>query len=266
MGQHGKHWPLVKLAVCLWLVLAGSTHADCRQALALGLDVSGSVDAREYRLQLDGLAGALQNSDVRAALLSMPNAPVSLAVYEWSGPQDQHLIVGWTAITSQNVLDDFTARLFSSERIASDPSTAIGSSIIYGISLLGQKSECWTRTLDLSGDGPSNSGPRPRDVKGGAQKDQITVNALVIGIDSTRAESDENSQIELLTSYFEAEVIRGPAAFAEQAIGFDHFKSTMVRKLLRELQGLTVSQLRIRPNRYSEFDRPNTAPSGATTY
>jgi len=235
---------LVRLAALLFLFCSGAALADCRQALALGLDVSGSVDKREYRLQLDGLAGALQNVDVRAALLSMPSAPVALAVYEWSGPADQHLIIGWTTIDSQKTLDVFTTRLFASSRIATDPSTAIGSSMIYGAALLAQKPDCWTRTLDLSGDGPSNSGPRPRDVAGNAQFAQITINALVIGIDNTRAESDENSQIELLTQYFESEVIHGAGAFAEQAIGFDRFQTTMVRKLLRELQGLTVSQLR----------------------
>ena len=235
---------MVRLAAVFYLLLVGAAQADCRQALALGLDVSGSVDAREYRMQLDGLAGALQNNEVRATLFSIPNAPVALAVYEWSGPADQHLIVGWAEITSQKTLDHFTARLFASKRKATDPSTAIGSSMIYGAALLAQRSDCWTRTLDLSGDGPSNSGPRPRDVTGDAALGQITVNALVIGIDDTRTKSDQLSQMQLLTDYFESEVIRGPAAFTEQALGFDHFKSTMVRKLLRELQGLTVSQLR----------------------
>ncbi|MCK4712170.1 MAG: DUF1194 domain-containing protein [Marinosulfonomonas sp.] len=235
---------MVRLAALFYLLFVSIAQADCRQALALGLDVSGSVDAREYRLQLDGLAGALQNADVRAALMSMPNAPATLAVYEWSGPADQHLIIGWTEITSQETLDHFTARLFSSERKATDPSTAIGSSMIYGAALLAQRSDCWTRTLDLSGDGPSNSGPRPRDVTGDAALGQITVNALVIGIDDSRTKGAQTAQIDVLTGYFESEVIRGPAAFTEQALGFDHFKGTMVRKLLRELQGLTVSQLR----------------------
>ena len=49
----------------LW---ASAGVAECRQALALGLDVSGSVDAREYRLQLDGVAGALDDPAVRAAV------------------------------------------------------------------------------------------------------------------------------------------------------------------------------------------------------
>ena len=64
----------------------GSTEAPCRQALALGLDVSGSVDGGEYRLQLDGLAAALREPAVIAAMLSVPSAPVHLAIFEWSEP------------------------------------------------------------------------------------------------------------------------------------------------------------------------------------
>lgn len=220
------------------MMAASVAQADCRQALALGLDVSGSVDRREYRVQLDGLAGALQNENVRAALLSMPNAPVTLAVYEWSGPADQHLIVNWTTIRNQNELDSFTARLLATRRKATDPSTAIGSSLIYGAALLSKQPKCWTHTLDLSGDGSSNSGPRPRDVAGETLLNQITVNALVISKDS-----GQTMQAKELAEYFESEVIRGTGAFTELALGFDDFQNAMVRKLLRELQGLTVSKL-----------------------
>ena len=44
----------------------------CRLALSLGLDVSSSVDAREYRLQTEGLAAALIAPEVRGAFLAAP--------------------------------------------------------------------------------------------------------------------------------------------------------------------------------------------------
>ncbi len=234
---------MVRIGAFLFLIAANPVLADCRQALALGLDVSGSVDQQEYRLQLDGLAGALQNENVRTALFSLPNAPVTLAVYEWSGPTDQHLIAGWTTITDQAVLNQFTARLFSTSRTAADPSTAIGSSMVFGAALLAKQPDCWTRTLDLSGDGPSNTGPRPRDIIDFAQLGPVTVNALVIGDNTAQSSNRQSTQIDDLVDYFESEVIHGPAAFVEQATGFDQFQTAMVRKLLRELQGLTISRL-----------------------
>lgn len=240
MGQHGEHRPLVKLTTFFYLIFVSALQADCRQALAIGLDVSGSVDGTEYRLQLDGLAGALQNSEVRAALLAMPSAPVALAVYEWSGPEDQHLVADWTVLQYQSDIDQFTAHLTKTNRTKATISTAIGSSMLFGATLLMRQPECWSHTLDLSGDGPSNYGPRPRDVKLHPMLTSITINALVIG----SGEADKSgSELKQLTDYYKSEVISGPAAFAEQAAGFNAFQARMVRKLLRELQGLTVSRM-----------------------
>lgn len=248
-------------------MFSSGLQADCRQALAIGLDVSGSVDAREYRLQLDGLAAALQDAEVRAALLAMPSAPVSLAVYEWSGPEDQHLIAGWTMISHQPVLDQFSARLLTTERTIGTPSTAIGSSMLYGASLLMQQPACWSHTLDLSGDGTSNSGPRPREVKTNRAVQDITINALVIGTTSLNAQTGPT---ERLTDYYKSEVIFGPAGFTEEAAGFENFKTTMVRKLLRELQGVNVSRLQPGAqsalSKYSGSDQSNTVPFGVGMY
>lgn len=232
---------MVKYAALIYLILASTLQAECRQALAIGLDVSGSVDSTEYRMQLDGLAGALQNAEVRAALLAMPSAPVALAVYEWSGPNDQHLIVDWTMLRNQIDLDHVTVRLIKTSRAKATISTAIGSSMLFGAGLLMRQPECWSHTLDLSGDGTNNYGPRPRDVKLHKTLARITINALVIGAGDA---STAGAELKQLTDFYESEVISGPAAFAEQANGFSNFQATMVRKLLRELQGLTVSQLR----------------------
>jgi len=73
------------MVLSLWAAVApglwiGPAWAGCRQALAMALDVSGSVDTREYHLQLDGLASALTDPDVQRAMLAQPGNPVYLAV------------------------------------------------------------------------------------------------------------------------------------------------------------------------------------------
>ena len=233
----------------LWLAalaltgLSGTAAADCRQALALGLDVSGSVDAREYRLQLGGLAQALEDAEVRDKLLAMPSAPVRLLVYEWSGPADQAVIVPWTEIDSAARLDDLIARLRATERRDASPGTALGVAMHQGARHLARQGDCWKRTLDISGDGTSNLGPRPRDVKDGLAAQGITVNALVIGIDGPSLGDVRQSDIGELTSYFRAEVIIGPDAFVQTALGFGDYARAMREKLIRELEGLVVSRL-----------------------
>ncbi|WP_112316987.1 DUF1194 domain-containing protein [Rhodovulum viride] len=232
--------------LCRVLVaLAGSAHApasagaaECRQALAIGLDVSGSVDAEEYRLQRDGLAAALIHPDVQAAFLQIPSAPVALAIYEWSGTLDQRLILPWTVIDSPAALAEASATLRRAGRRSAARTTAIGTALSWGAALLADRDQCWQATLDLTGDGSSNEGPRPAAVEIG----EVTVNALAIGIGSSLRLDQAETELDELVAYFEAEVIRGPGAFVEVASGFSDFEAAMERKLLRELQTMAVGQ------------------------
>lgn len=234
----------VMLAGMLGVGLAGGADAQeaCRQALALGLDVSGSVDAREYRLQMGGLAQALDRASVRAALLERPETPVELLIYEWSGPQDQLTLVPWTRITGAAALDAVIATLSGVERrVDATPGTALGVAMALGAQHLAERSDCWRRTLDISGDGKSNLGPRPRTVKPRLVPHGITINALVIGADDPDGGDVRQAEIAELSAYFKAEVILGPDAFVETALGFEGYAEAMEIKLLRELEGMVLS-------------------------
>ncbi len=201
-------------------------EAACRQALALGLDVSGSVDAAEYRVQLDGLANALNHPEVVAAFLALPDAPVSLAVFEWSGPDAQRVILPWRIVSGGADLQAAADALRAVRRVSMGPSTAIGAAKRFGAGMLSAQPECWRHVLDLSGDGESNTGPQPHAVRPSG----ITVNGLVIGAEPAP-----------LVGYFRAYVIQGPHAFVEQAHGFPDYEAAMIRKLKRELQIAVVS-------------------------
>ena len=227
---------MIRLAAVLTLLAAGAA-AECRQALALGLDVSGSVDAFEYRLQLDGLAAALNSPEVRARLLEPAGAPVRIAVYDWSGPDSQRLILPWTAVDGPEALATVIGTLRTTRRFAGQQSTALGVAMTYGLGLLGGQQDCWRRTLDISGDGPSNGGPRPQDLP--RDFGDITINGLVIG-GIASAGDDREHDLRQLGAYFEANVIRGPGAFVELALGYENYEAAMRRKLLRELAALAI--------------------------
>ena len=218
------------------------SQTTCRQALALGLDVSGSVDSLEYRLQLDGLALALGDPEVVDALLAQPSMPVQIAVYEWSDPGDERLILDWRPVNNLFDINEIQAVLHTTLRGNMGPSTGLGSALEKGFALLNQQPDCWTRTLDISGDGKGNTGRRPQDVAN--TPNGVTVNGLVIGIDDHGSGSNRNLQIGGLASYYTAYVIRGPNAFVETALGFDAYQDAMIRKLLRELQTVAIGQLR----------------------
>ena len=222
--------------------VANAQDGPCRLALALGLDVSGSVDEEEYRLQLDGLAAALQAPAVQEAFLATPQAPVELAIFEWSGLNQHRLLVDWTRVSDARTLRLIATRLRGTFGSYTDPSTAVGAAMVFGAGLLQRRQACWQRTLDISGDGPANIGPAPGLIPETALRG-ITINGLVI-VPASRANTTKNLRnVKTLFEYYEAEVIRGPGAFVEAADDFADFERAMTRKLLRELAGLTVSQI-----------------------
>ncbi|MEP4197538.1 MAG: DUF1194 domain-containing protein [Aliishimia sp.] len=226
--------------------IAGTAEAnstDCRQALALGLDVSGSVDALEYRLQLDGLASALGTPAVKNALLAMPSAPIQLLVYEWSGATDQHLIADWTAIETAADISILQETLRQVLRREAAPGTALGPSMRTGAAHLDRRPHCWKRTLDISGDGKANSGDHPKGVRAELEAKGITLNALVIGADTSGLADLKQAELGELSSYFRVNVITGPDAFVQTALGYEEYAQAMARKLERELEGLVVSSL-----------------------
>ena len=225
------------------LSTASIAEAECRQALAFGLDVSGSVDSREYRLQIQGLSNALLHPDVTSAMLAMPSAPVELAVFEWSDAAYQNVLVGWTTIAQASDLSSFRQELVTTSRSSAPPATGLGEAIRFGADLLSQRKECWKRTLDISGDGRNNSGPTPDVARASLGRHGITINGLVIGSDDAAVGDRRQMQIGELSSYYRAYVIEGPDSFVEAAIGFEDYEAAMVRKLLRELQGLVLSDI-----------------------
>lgn len=216
--------------------------APCRQALALGLDVSGSVSRQEYRLQLDGLAGALQDPEVKRALLSTPEFPVQLMVFEWSAPEFQRVLLNWTPVISDVTLTRVSQTLATTRRAPAPPGTAVGTAMQFGVAQLAQVPECWKHTLDVSGDGLHNMGPSPHTVKADLMGSAITINGLVIGADTQDSTDTRMAQIGELVAYYQARVIHGPDAFVETALGFEDFQAAMTRKLLRELAVIMLSQ------------------------
>jgi len=236
---------LLLLAVLTLLPLTAT--AQCRQALALGLDVSGSVDSAEYTLQLQGIAGALRNPEVIRALTENPSAPVELAIYEWSGREYQNILVAWTPIRDRASLEAIARQLETAPRIPAPPVTALGDAMAFGAALLNQRPGCWKRTLDISGDGRSNAGPQPQAVRDSLRAQDLTLNGLVVGNDDSDGNRPSQIGIAELSAYFEAYVILGPEAFVETALGFADIEDAMVRKLLRELVAVTADARREPP-------------------
>jgi len=235
---------MIRAALILWVAFAqGAAGAQCRQALVLGLDVSGSVDSTEYRLQLDGLANALLHPEVIDAFLADPSAPVGLAIFEWSAPNHQLLIQPWLAVGSVADLQAVSGLLRGQTRMAAPPGTAVGTAMQTGTALLEQRRDCWKRTLDISGDGMHNMGAHPGVIKLMLEGSDVTINALVIGVNAPTTSGSRVIDTSELSAYFRAWVVTGPGSFVETAQGYADYEAAMVRKLKRELEVMAISAL-----------------------
>ncbi|WP_424964942.1 DUF1194 domain-containing protein [Dinoroseobacter sp. S375] len=218
------------------LGLASLAEAGCRQALALGLDVSASVDAREDALQREGLAKALLSPPVVDAFETMPDIPVALMIYEWSGYRSQSVLQPWITVRSRADLVAVATQLRAAPVGRSGNSTALGGAALFAAKAFERGPDCWRRTLDLSGDGKNNDGPTPQMLADDPRLDGITINGLVIGADPGARGAQKNAHIGELVAYFQQNVIRGAGAFTEVALGFEGFEEAMRRKLLREIR------------------------------
>lgn len=211
-------------ALSLWPV-SGSA---CDLALTLAVDVSGSVDKREYAIQMNGLAAALRDPVVVEALV---RGKSYLKLLQWTGSSRQATSIPWTQITSFADLDAFATRVTGEPRVWRNYSTAIGDALMYALRDFDEVDHCARKLIDVSGDGPSNEGLEPADVKPELRKRGIVVNAIAI-------EASE----QFLTDYFFEQVIIGEGAFVVTAIDYDDYPEKIRKKLLREVTEQTSSR------------------------
>jgi hypothetical protein len=222
----------------LGVMLAAPAGAECRLALALGMDVSASVDSAEYRLQMEGTAAALTSAPVRRVLLG--GVPVALGAYLWSGAREQWRVADWTLIEDAVTLEAFAATIAATQRPPFTGRTATGEAMRVGAQFLDEAPACDRRALDLSTDGEANDGTLPAEVRVAG----ITINALSIGGDLPLDHGYAGEPLRSLALYLERNVIRGPGAFVERAVDYRDFTDAMTRKLLRELAEVMMGEAR----------------------
>lgn len=212
--------------------LSAAPAAACRLALVLAIDVSSSVDAEEDRLQRQGLAAALRAPEVRRAFFAA-DAPVALAVFEWSGRYNQALLLDWTMIDSPAALEAAAAAVAGTRRSHNEFPTAMGYALGYAAGLLEDAPACLFKTVDMAGDGANNEGFGPQAAYTAFPFDGVTVNGLVV--EARRYETEVS-----LVEFYTRQVLHGPGAFLEIANGFSDYQRAMQRKLERELRPAAI--------------------------
>ncbi|XDA97776.1 DUF1194 domain-containing protein [Sulfitobacter sp. LCG007] len=210
------------IALSASLLAIASAARGCGLALVLAVDVSGSVDPREFRIQMDGLAAAMRDGIVVEALVDQR---ASVTLIQWTGTSRQRQTIPWTAIETPADVLALADRIGGDPRIWQNYSTAIGEALSLAIERLEQGPDCRRRVIDVSGDGPSNEGTGPKALHPRLREMKVTVNALAI---ETDIEED-------LTGWFYENLITGDGAFVITANGFADYPEQIRRKLQREV-------------------------------
>lgn len=200
--------------------MAGLPAQACSLALALTVDVSGSIDPGEYRLQMDGLADALDDPEVADALVL---AQAAVMVVQWSGAEDQEISVPWTRMLSHQAVERLAARVRATPRRWHGGKTAVGNVLDFVLPQFAAVGDCTRSVIDVSGDGQSNAGHDTVLPRQTAQARGVTINGLAI--DRIGAS---------VTQFYKQHVQTGPNSFVMTATGYTDYPRAIRRKLLRE--------------------------------
>lgn len=194
-------------------------------ALVLAVDVSSSVDAREFRLQMRGYADAFRNPRVIQAATTGLQKRIAVTLVQWSNLHDQRQVVPWTILGSEPEAAALADAIERAPRAVPPGSTSISGAIDFAARLIaGSGYRAARRVIDVSGDGLNNQGRPPAAARDTATAAGITVNGLAI-----------TSEVLALDIYFEDNVIGGPGAFSVATDSFDRFPEAILKKLLREI-------------------------------
>jgi hypothetical protein len=184
---------------------------------------------------MGGLARAMRDETIRGAIIEAGG--IQAMAFEWSGRHQMDDVVPWTYLANDVDIFAFADRIENHARGNSEFPTALGYALGHAaVQLSRAPLSCARSVVDVSGDGVNNEGFEPFLAYKNFDFFNVTVNGLVI-------EGEKPDPV----AYYRAEVIHGPGAFVEVARGFSDYEAAMKRKLLREINGASLSYLQSRP-------------------
>ena len=226
------------LATVLAVVAAPSLRAQqvVDLELLLAVDVSWSMDLDEQQLQREGYVSALRDPEVWRAISSGGNGRIALMYVEWAGQHIQEIVIPWTLIDGPAALEAFAGRLEKAP-ISRNRMTSLSGAISFSARQFGTGGfRGVRRVIDVSGDGPNNSGGPVEAARDEAVKQGIVINGLPIIL-----KPDHRSgffDIRDLDKYYKDCVIGGFGAFVIPVRSKSEFAPAIRRKLILEIAGL----------------------------
>ena len=214
--------------------IAGHAQSRVDLELVLAVDVSQSMDLEEQRLQRLGYVAAFRHRDIIKAIASGPHGRIAVSYLEWAGDHFQSIVIPWRTIATAADANAFADEL-ASRAISREKRTSISNALLIAASMIRQNNiEGVRKVIDVSGDGPNNSGPPVALARDRVMRDKITVNGLAFVEERSEGLSSFFS-VPNLDHYYERCVIGGEGSFAMPVHEKQEFTTAIRRKLLREI-------------------------------
>jgi hypothetical protein len=211
--------------------------------LVIAVDVSYSMDLDELAVQREGYALAIVSKEFLQALKTGPNSKLAVTYFEWSASSDQKIIIPWRVIDGPESADAVAVEIMKTP-VRRGSRTSISGAINFAMPLFEENPyRGLRRVIDISGDGPNNSGEPVTGARAAALEKGITINGLPIMV---KEPSYSTMDIDDLDLYYEDCVIGGPGSFVVPIKDRDKFKEAIRTKLILEVAGRTP-ELRVVP-------------------
>ena len=215
----------------VWIAAA---HAEPARHVALKLvfavDASDSIEDWEWRLELDGIAAALRDKEVQAAIDALPTHSIAVALLAWADLDGPRPNTGFRLIDSGAAADAFADTVQSFMRLTGG-GTAMGEGVAASIRLMARAPfEANRQVVDVSGDGQEPITfftervmfmERARAL---ATSTGVIINGLSI-----------DKQFPELFDWYRENVQTGPGSFVMHVATMRDFAPAFKLKLLREL-------------------------------
>jgi hypothetical protein len=243
---------LATLLLAMTVLVSGAWAAEggvgVDLALVLAVDISQSMEPSEQELQRQGYADAFRSLEVQQAIRQGMLGRIAVVYVEWSGTEEQQILVPWTVIEQPEDALGFAERLRQSP-IHRAGYTSISGAIDFGVGLFRENGfDSVRRVIDISGDGPNNQGRPVPQARDEAVSQGLTINGLPIMLEKPRGPWD----IENLDLYYRVCVIGGPGAFVIPVRERRQFAEAIRTKIVREVSGGPPLQPLIQPAQAKE--------------
>ncbi|MDX2289679.1 MAG: DUF1194 domain-containing protein [Hyphomicrobiaceae bacterium] len=229
-------------------------------ALVLAVDVSQSVDQQRYELQMEGIARALEDEEVHAAIASAPTRSIVFALIGWA--DFPRLLIPWT------IIDGPQEARRTAERIRSLPletgEFTCLAKLMKSLSdhILADRPITTRRViLDVSGDGPDNCSPPDTLV---AEHERLVAQGITINANPIIVPGENDVDVLAgayrspgyglgstplgagaerlpIDQWYDRHVRGGPGAFTLPAYGYADFARAIQRKFVMEISSLAPS-------------------------